>query len=104
VSAVAGVSISLGCAAVWGVSSWIGRRGGDRRFMKAHLAGMAVRLILAAGLSAWALAALRMKIGVFLGALMGSYSALLALEVWWLARRAAALGAPRGAAGRDSSR
>ena len=95
-SALAGVSISLGCAVVWGVSGRIGRRGGEGRFMKAHLAGMAVRLALAAGLSAWVLAALRVRLGVFLGALMGSYSALLAAEVWWLARRSTGGGAPQG--------
>jgi hypothetical protein len=92
ISGLAGVSVSLGCAAVWGVSTWIGRRGGERGFMKAHLAGMAVRLALAAGLSAWVLAALKVRAGVFLAALMGSYSALLAAEVWWLTRRSAAHG------------
>jgi MFS family permease len=95
ISAVAGVSITLGCAAVWWVSGWIGSRGGERRFLKAYFAGMAVRLGLAGGLSAWALGAWRVRTGVFLAALMGSYSALLAAEVWWLARRGAAQGLRR---------
>jgi hypothetical protein len=100
-SALAGVSISLACALVWGVSLRAGRRGGGRGFMKAYLAGMAVRLALAGSLSAWALAAVRVRIGVFLAALLGSYAALLGAEIWWLARRPAAI---RPAAGGGTNR
>jgi len=86
-SVLAGIAVSACCALVWALSALWARRGGSKRFVTAHLGGMAVRLGLAGGLSAWALLKLNVQIGAFVVALLGSYSLLMVAEVVFLARR-----------------
>jgi len=99
-SALAGVAVSLACAAVWLVSLRLGRRAADKRFLTAHLGGLTVRLALAGGLSAWALTRLGVRQGIFLTALLTSYTMLMILEVaWTVRRRRLEAGAQRRSAG-----
>jgi drug/metabolite transporter (DMT)-like permease len=84
--ALRGVGISLACAAVWAIAAAVGRSRGAKRFVAAHLGGMATRLALALGLSAWAMSRMDMHTGAFLLALLGSYTLLMITEVLWLAR------------------
>lgn len=92
-SLLAGVAVSAACALVWALSARWARQGDSRRFMIAHLGGMAVRLALAGGLSAWAMLKLDIQIVAFVVALLGSYSVLMVAEVLVLARRR---GSPTG--------
>ncbi len=86
-SVLAGIGVSLACALVWAVSAWWGRGSDQKRFIKAHLGGMALRLALAGGLSAWALLRLEVRPGIFVLSLLGSYTLLMIYEVFWLARQ-----------------
>ncbi|HEX9801798.1 MAG TPA: hypothetical protein VGB35_00945, partial [Gammaproteobacteria bacterium] len=63
---LAGVGISLVCAAVWGIAAALGRRSDAKRFVAAHLGGMATRLVVALALTAWALVRVEMHTGAFL--------------------------------------
>jgi len=99
-SVLAGAGVSLACALVWWAgAAWARRGGGSRRFLVAHLGGMGVRLALAAGLTAWALAALDLRPGLFLLALLGSYALLLVAEVMWILRNRRLLGGRAAARG-----
>jgi hypothetical protein len=98
-SALAGMGVSLACAAVWLISLRLGRRASDKRFMVAHLGGLGVRLALAGGLSIWVLSKPGVRPGIFLAALLTSYTMLMILEVFWTARRRRLeAGAPRRSA------
>lgn len=99
-SALAGTGVSLLCLLVWAGAARLGRAGGSRRFLSAHLGGVGARLLLAGALTAWALAGSRVRPGIFLASLVGSYTLLMIFEVFWLVRqRRRAGGAPAGPGG-----
>jgi hypothetical protein len=82
-----GLGVSALCAIVWGLAATLGRHASAKSFLVYHLGGMAVRLALAAGLCAWILQSLDVRVGVFVGSLVGGYALLVVVEVLWLAHR-----------------